>query len=160
MVLWQWDLEEMKHENKRRKRVRVTWERRRGFQERLKSKVAFMITLRWAQHRRHTAELTGLGTTQAQKHTHAHTIMRNHLKQNGRCMHIHGRHALASNDSYRNTCTHQDCNGIGFSQYNNHVRKPQLVHWEWNMRQFCIVHGNTTFLWLLLNMRIPFITLD
>ncbi len=52
---------------------RVTWERRR-FQERLKSKVAFTITLRWALHGRCTSKLTGLSAhgrrnTQACTHT-------------------------------------------------------------------------------------------
>lgn len=56
-------------ENNHKKRGRVTWERRRGFQERLKSKLAFVSSLRLALTQRCTAKLTGLGA-HGQLNTH------------------------------------------------------------------------------------------
>lgn len=92
-VLWQWDLEERKQVNKSERDQRVTWERRTRFQERLKSKVAFMITLRWVLRRRCTSKLTSLSA-------HAHTIIRSTHRHSDWCLHVRVRHSLASEDTY------------------------------------------------------------
>lgn len=100
---------------------RVTCERRRRFQERLKSKVAFMITLRWALHRRCTSKLTGLSS-------HA-------------CTHNHQKHISAMSDA----CTCVEHSHESWNKWTHTYRNTQsythIPHSEERESRGCVSAG-------------------